>query len=132
MVPESEATGAEAVAGVSRWPESNAIDLESGGASSYSRLFSGLEVYWNLCCSAWFLTCMGLMTPLYISCWLLWNGNVYNCYSMAVCPIIVSWKQITCFLVSQIHRWGGILPWDGLILSKLNNSRHELSGKDKF
>ena len=30
-----------------------------------------------------------------------------------VCPIIVFWKQITCFLASQVHRGRGILSPNG-------------------
>ena len=29
------------------------------------------------------------------------------------CPTIVFWKQITCFVVSQVHRWTEILSQDG-------------------
>ena len=76
-------------------------------ASSYRGLFSGLEIHRNL--SFWdsdLLENGDLFIPLNSSL-LEWECLFY------VCPIIVFWKQITCFLVSQVHRWRGILSPKG-------------------
>lgn len=76
-------------------------------ASSYRGLFSGLELHRNL--SFWdsdLLENGDLFIPL--------NSSIleWECL-FDVCPIIVFWKQTTCFLVLQAHRWRGILSPNG-------------------
>lgn len=122
MVPESEATGAEAVAGVSRWPESNTINLESGGASSHSRLFSGLEMYWNLCCLIYNMhgSHDPFIYPMLIlmerEClYLLFHGCLsHHC--------VLEEDNLLSSFTDSLMRRNFALGW--IILSKLNKSRH--------
>lgn len=69
---------------------------------------------WNLMETAWLdFEIVWLVITFFLPVATFLNGN--GCSCPPVPPLLLHfWEQTSCFLISQVYKWKGILPQDGL------------------